>query len=291
VKSDKVKSCYLDTNAIRYLFRLSDWSPQQLADVRRRLLHGSRTGRVVVLGSLAIFEELASLAEHGRRYRSRAAYAWNLLGKRVLADPRELLQREIRLRRPLRGSERFITPTLRRNLAEALKDRALMQNVSRDVRQWAHQLYKERPQVREKARARIKAALTPRETVQGAYRRWFREHPSEVDDWARDFMRAQRETLGLGHDEADWPNPRSIPSLWSFFAFATARIYLVDGEGRAIKRGDPQDIFHYTAAAYADVLVTDDGPMRETCGLIPTTRFELQWFEEFVRDTLGVRKW
>ncbi len=285
------RSFYLDTNVIRYLFRCTSWCPEQLADVRHRLLHRSRNGSVIVLGSLAILQELASLAKKGRRHGSVMSYVWRLFGKSILADPRELLQREIRLRRPLKGSERFIEAALRRNLGEKLGDRNFMLSVSAEAREWAQRLYRERAELRDQSRARIAAALVGGDTVQGAYRKWSREHATEVDDWVRDYLRAERDHLGLGAAEEDWPNVHTIPSLWGFFAFYMARIYLVDGQNREIGKGDPMDIFHYAAAMYADVLVTDDGGLREACGAIETTPFKLQSFEGFVRETLDVRRW
>ena len=50
------------------------------------------------------------------------------------------------------------------------------------------------------------------------------------------------------------------------------------------------DPYHYAAACYTDLLVTDDGAFRSTCELIPNPWLRIVSFEEFVAKYLGVAK-
>jgi hypothetical protein len=113
-------------------------------------------------------------------------------------------------------------------------------------------------------------------------REWWRNVEVEVEDWCRDYMRADQEELGLPASEQSWPDPVSIPSLWNYFSFRLARIYLTAGEGRRIDSSDVYDAEHYAAGSYFDLLVTDDGRFRQTCKLIRSLPFEMVTFEQFL---------
>ena len=81
--------------------------------------------------------------------------------------------------------------------------------------------------------------------------------------------------------EDDWPNPQHVPSVWHKFAFYLARIKQTVGEGRGWKPSDFCDADHYVHASYVDLFVTEDGPFRETCGIIPDPPFQIESFHNF----------
>jgi len=54
------------------------------------------------------------------------------------------------------------------------------------------------------------------------FRKWWEE--IDVGDWCGNYLRDSRTELGLSESEADWPQAKSIPSLWHFYSYRLARI-------------------------------------------------------------------
>lgn len=142
--------------------------------------------------------------------------------------------------------------------------------------------------LREQTRAHLKGVLRTGDNVPIVLRDWWSRHRENIKDWARDHFRDRRHELELPDDETVWPAFENLSALWNGYSFAMALIYLNVGENRAIRASDDVDRHHYVAASYTDVLVTDDDDFRRTCEMIPTTSFQIQSFDEFVRQHLGV---
>lgn len=83
-------------------------------------------------------------------------------------------------------------------------------------------------------------------------------------------------------------HPRVRSSALGTIAFQLARIALTVGDNRRIRGADLWDAIHYADAVYADLMVTDDKGFRETCAAVPRCPFDIETFEEFVTERLGV---
>lgn len=106
-----------------------------------------------------------------------------------------------------------------------------------------------------------------------------KEH--HVQEWVRDYLRDNKAKLNLPDDESKWPTPDDLPALRNIYAFSLARIRFTVGDGRKIKPSDSYDVAHYSYAAYADLLVTTDGPFREICDLIRRADLIVESLDEF----------
>ena len=96
-----------------------------------------------------------------------------------------------------------------------------------------------------------------------------------------DYFVRSRERLGLSEDRDTWPQPRAVQTAWAIHAYHMARIVMNVGLLRTIGDGDAHDAHHYASACYADILVTEDGPCRETLQLIPNSPVTVLSFGDF----------
>lgn len=67
-------------------------------------------------------------------------------------------------------------------------------------------------------------------------------------------MKVDQAQVGLPRDEAFWPNPKALPSVWARAAHQVMYAYLSTRDQRKPKPNDFHDWCHYIAAVHADEL-------------------------------------
>lgn len=101
---------YFDTNAFRDLFR--DKQPAREAYLRLALRRAVRLRRIRVITSVVTIEELGAIARSDwLRYGRVTAFVFSVIRGGLLTSNIELLTRELRRGRRLRGPERFVSPS------------------------------------------------------------------------------------------------------------------------------------------------------------------------------------
>lgn len=277
---------YLDTNAASNLFR-----PGAADDVRVRaaelLLDDARGGRSPIVFSVAILDELAAVAKHDRGLFDRiTGFLW--LGEtHLLRSTYDLAHLEVAARRRLVDRERFESRDIRRDVRRWYGQSAFLAERAADVRRQTEEFKREEEARRADVRRQVAASPQIRRSIAVESRDWWTTAEQRIDEWVRESWAADAKDYGLPPDAESWPQPSSIPTVWGMFAFKMARMHLNIGENRRVDGSDFHDAHHYVAASYAEVLVTDDARFRQTCELIPTTRFQVIGLEEFVRGVVS----
>ena len=278
---------YFDTNAITYFFRWQGFSSEELNTSRVSLGRAVRDGRIRVLGSQYLLEELARVTyTEPDFYRELHEFFWNVVGPFVLLPSQEAVIAEARLGRPLDANERFDLWTAIQQVKRVTRDiqfaKTLGDVVYKKVKQSKLDSEARRQQIVTKLTAQFK-----NQSVAEATRTWWDIAEAQIQNWVADYLRNSREFLGLPDDSAAWPSERDLRTAWQMHAFMMARIVLTVGLRRRIAEGDDYDAHHFASACYGQLLVTDDGAFRETCDLVPNRVLTLERFDEFVKNRLS----
>ena len=103
-------------------------------------------------------------------------------------------------------------------------------------------------------------------------------------DWCADAVRDLR-------GDADTPSDsRQLPSIWNYWGYGLARMYLVGVEAEGPRRIDPNDLMdrdHYADAAYSSVLVTDDRKLHKIVRKSPAPRTQVQHLGEWALQVVS----
>jgi hypothetical protein len=277
-----VTNIYLDTNAVNYLFGYSNWAPDHLKAVRRALAGACGDGRLAVVVSLGLAEELAGLQRTDPiRYGRMVKFVYDLAGWRILLPLPERMKGEVVTRAKLGGRAPFLSTELRAQLRRSMTQPSFAQEA-------AYEVHAQRTSFEEHQRAKrteVRKKLGPKWAAHT--RDWWQDALPLIDLWTSDDMAASP-GLNLPGDRMLWPRPVEVPSAWHAKAYQMARIALTVGENRRIQGSDLWDAIHYADAIYADVMVTDDGPFVETCNAIPAKPFAIESFRAFAEQRLGV---
>jgi predicted nucleic acid-binding protein len=273
---------YLETNSISDLFRHGS---DHEADLRRRLKRAIRARRLRVLTSVWTVEELTGMARsEPEKYKRAIRFVFDAAGPSVIMPTSDLTAAELRRGRALQGTERFVPWAA----LAAYKRGSLQLDVAARIG----------AEVGERKDASVRAGKAMREAVwqklgavapdaRAGAREWAAAREVWTQTWSRDLLRLELERLGMDPGlAADYPLER-VPSIVRFVAFNLARLARYAGDGRTIERGDDADTHHYTAASYADLFVTSDVRLTETCALIPHG-VATSTFEGFVGTYLGL---
>lgn len=264
---------YLDTNAANYLYQREGWPAETLRAVRRALAHECEAGRVELIISTSTLEELAGLGrQEMARYVRTAKFLLDLAGPRHLLPVNERIKAEVVARGFLTGASRFIAASRRRELRSHIMGNVFVDEISdavhRDIVAFDNDM--------EAKRASIRGRLGDDWSANTA--RWWDSALPQIDDWTNDYLKASAGVLSLPTDQADWPQPRQVPTAWFSHAYYMARIALNVGQNRRINGSDRYDHAHYTNATYADGMVTDDRAFLETYNAIPLKPFSVESF-------------
>ena len=273
---------YFDTNGASYLYGRPGWTREQLADVRRALARECENGRIDLITSTSLVEELTGIGTGDpRRYVRTTRFVLDLAGRNFLLPHNQRIRAEVISGGHLVGRTEVWSSSKRRELRSHIMGSKFAQDVADGVRQHADRYAQESEQRREE----IRRKLGPDSSTAAA--RWWDSALTQIDDWTLDYMRASKAVLGLPDDETTWPQPRKGPTAWHTHAYYMARIALNVGQNRRVSGSDVYDQRHYANAAYADLMVTDDRAFVETYNAIPDRPFALESFAAFA-ERLGV---
>jgi hypothetical protein len=273
---------YLDTNAINYLYLHPAYADQELALVRRKLM-SRHTGGFALATSPTVLQELVPLRFQDQRLFDRISSELpELVGPRVYDHTNHLVRAELRRCGRLADSEWHLTRHARRAVWSLFRRAEVARAVAAQTVRENEEFRRDEEDHRERVRKLYEARRISREL-----RAWWSDAQSFVEDWVKGFIRgAGRADLPRSVDP-ETIEPTSIPSLWNFYAYRMARIYLNVGENRRIKSSDLLDAHHFVAASYAGRLVTDDRGLRETIESIPDEHLCVLSFRDFVESILA----
>ncbi len=262
------------------------------AQLRRDLRASARSRRSVYVTSGWAIEELATLAEHDPQlYRRIVRFLLELCGDQLVDDPPSLAERELRIGRPLRGSERMIPrdtyPAYRRAALDPAIARKISEETRREKREGKVELTAMREtiwkQLAELSRDDPRAKGDPK----AATLAWFAEVDRWLDEWSRNSLAAILKGLGRDPEAAQTYPLERVPTVVNIVAGMLARVAWNAGHGRRIDESDDVDTWHYVAACYADVFVSSDRRLAEIIDLLPHPRVRLVSLAEFAREHLG----
>lgn len=271
---------YLDTSAFSSLWGHRAFSDRELLRLRRRMTSPLFLRRPSLCIGVALLDELSHAHEKGPVAVSRLREQVELLQScrpTMALAPDDAILAEIHGGSPLAEYWR-IEELLNRVVddpAIVAAERAMMR---RRMRSWYD---------REVSRKDGLLKQFAQNEVGPATARWGRTLAEHVDDWARDELRKMVRRWKLPSNEASWPAPSSIPTLWNLMGFKLARLSLVHRDGRAIRENDLIDRDHWGFAAHTDVFVSEDRIHREITSLCPPPRPKVTDFETWARDLLA----
>ncbi len=271
---------YLDTNAVGNLIDQKGWKgPEPLQEVRDRLVERIRSHQFEVVTSAWVVLELTGISwRSSEEYQQGMSLLWDLAGSNWLLDTDHLAREEVAVGRKLRGFEPFETWKNWCKARRVSMELSSAEEIAQDVRMQVDRIKREEESLRGWILHQLQWDGTSRHKV----KEWCAE--TQIAESVNEHLRSSSAMLGLPDDRSKWPEPRSIPTLWNFYEYKMARIYLNYGQGRRIDASDMYDIHHYAAAGYADIMVSDDGGFQETCNSIPGKPFELVNLENFIRS-------
>jgi len=273
---------YLETNAVSEFFRTGS---DREGELRKRMKRAVQQRRIRLLTSVWTIEELTGMARaEPEKYKRAIRFVFDVAGPAVVMTSKDLTDAELRRGRALRTTERFVPPGTLSTIRQAALRLDFAVRVGADVAEQKDVSVRAGKKMREAVWEKLgEVAPDPR----AAAREWGAVREVWTQTWSRDLLRVEFASRGMDPALATDYELERVPSVVAFVAFNLARLARYAGEGRKIERGDDADAQHYTAASYADVFVTSDGRLTETCSLIPggvTTAT----FEGFVGTYLGL---
>lgn len=247
---------FLDNNAVSTLVS------RHYRDAGSSLIAKAIAGRIEVVSSLPLLQEVMRTHDvHGERYRRMRNFLFSVTRHCWLWPLNERADREAVAGGPLVGPGRFLGPTRIAELERISMDAAGLSRINevthRDGNQYKKDHERAKTHVLDEVRKRY-----PNEKPGQIVRKWWRRRARRVDSFTRRILR----------DEDPRPAPRSVPSVWHFVAYRLALVVQHLSEGHAAKASDYYDAEHYSAASYADILVTDDTGFRRTVSQCPLER-------------------
>lgn len=280
---------YLDTNAVNYFDEHPAWSSERLAAARDGLRQRVQSGDIGVFVSYPLLEEVLGLLDfNSEKYFRVMGFLLDVSQFNLLLSTDELGEAEVKNGSLRGGNDRLEWFGRAVTVRRALRKGHDLEAIPRLTQAAFAQFEADENQRRDSVRARL-AEVTEERPIDET-RRWWRNAEAQIDDWVSDHMASNRERLGLPEDRTSWPTPSGLQSIWRYYAYRMARIYLNVGENRRVRGTDSYDAHHYAAASSMDIMVTDDGDLRATCAAIPHQPFRLLTFEEFVVNELGIAR-
>jgi hypothetical protein len=282
---------YLDTNAWSDLFRRTDLEREDR--LRRALVASAHDGRYRYVTSGWAIEELGGLAEHDwPKYREMVTFVLDLIGGGLILQSGDLVDRELRVGRPLRGAERFFSIGEVADWHKATEQPDAVRAASAETRARKRASVLDGRARRESSIAKLEDLIRgdPNATARdgsAATREWYAEAPTWIEEWGRDVLAGR--LVGIGRDAAEattYPLDQ-VPTVRNVVAQMVARIAWNVGHGRRIDEGDDADTQHYAAACYADIFVCGDVNLGEIIALIPDAGVAPMRLRDFAQAHLG----
>lgn len=273
---------YLDTNVFSRLGDTERTDPE----IPRRIAGLVRSGECEIIGAREVIEEFAGMATTKPcRFAQSLAVFWSLVGENVLRGRKRLLMQEIRKGCMLSRSQAFLDANAVNQIRSYPMDRLdVWRAIAEEVRgQGSHFTCGMHDSA-----GRLQELMLETDTAKTV-----RQLASRVDigqenirDWFHDVAVSNREAFGLPKDEAYWPNVGRLPCVRAFVSImlALTKKHHMANKHR-YREADQHDVTHYTNAAMAGCLVTDDRSLRDTCQLISWRAYPVIDTSEFLETT------
>lgn len=277
---------YFDTNAWSDLFRRKDLAGEER--LRRELVNSALAARYRYVTSGWAIEEIGGIAKSNwSKYRQVVTFILGLVGGGLILQTGDLVDRELRAGRRLRGDERFFSkqeiadwhevtqqPKAVRDSYEELHDRKRASVIDGRGR-------------RESVRAKLEDVIRadPNATARDASAatlEWHANGRQWIEAWSRDALKDRLRRLGRDPAEAATYPLERVPTITNVVAQMLARVAWYVGHSRRIDQGDDPDTHHYAAACYADLFVCSDDGLAHVIALIPDPHARPITFEDFV---------
>lgn len=264
---------YLDTNAWSDLFRRTDVDRE--SRLRQDLVASARAGQYRYVTSGWAIEELGGIAQHDwPKYLEVVTFALELIGGKLILQTGDLVERELRAGRPLRGDERFFSMQEMADWRRVTQQPDAVRDASAEFRARAQASMIDGRARREDAHAKLAELIRndPNATARdpsAATLEWHAKLPTWIEGWSRDALANRLRKIGRDPAEAQTYALDRVPTVRNMVAQMLARIAWNVGHGRRIDEGDDADTHHYAAACYAGIFVCSDSRLAEIVALIP----------------------
>ena len=183
-------SVYLDTNAASYLFERRGWSVDRLSALRRTLARACDSGRVALVTSMGLAEELVGIRRIDRaRFVRTVKFVYDLAGWRILLPLPKRMEGEVVARTKLSGRAPFLRSAMRKRFRQSLMNPDFTQEVDSAVRSEMAAFLASQTARRKEVRTK----LGPKWAAHT--RGWWREAVPLVDLWTYNDLRASRDAV------------------------------------------------------------------------------------------------
>jgi hypothetical protein len=269
VSHGRARRVSFDANAWSDLLRGGALERAALLALRRSV----RAKQLEVSVCWPLILELAGTYKHDPAFWRRSLRELRRVGNgRILRDPHSRIDLETTAGRSLRRRERLQTSKECSTFFGHV--------LAEDVREGDNDLRKHKAAyaAREaESQATVRREFGTRERARWI-EEWKRDPSGIVRDWCNDAM---EEVVGR---KADFPDAQRLPTLWQYWGYGLARVYLVGVEAEGPRRIDANDLLdrdHYADSAYSTVLVTDDRKLTDIASRCPSPKPRLQRLREW----------
>jgi hypothetical protein len=219
------------------------------------------------------------------KYTSVMNFLWEIAQTNLLLPTEDLARTEVLKGGSLKGNERLELWTKTVTIYhECLREQSIC-NIPQQTYEQLMQFEKEEKAARDK----IKMDFGVKQSS-FHLSNWWKKPETRIDEWVTEYLEKNAIRLNLCAERRNWPHPQAFESIWRFHAYKMARIYLNVRENRRIQGSDLFDAHHYVAASYTNIMVCNDGDLRDTFEIIPKKSFILETFEEFLCNRLDIDK-
>lgn len=234
---------------------------------RDTLRRAHRAGRVSVVGSVDLYEELTGGALGDPvKCQQRLELFLDLVGSRILRPLHQRQTMEVSHGGQLPVRKRYLSAPERAVLSRIAGRPHQLRSVAEEAAMEKKRYAAEQEDLRVKVRLAMEEAGLNL-TFQN-YRYWY-ETSGQFEDWVESGIAA-----GVERGQYELPDDvtfdyRRFPSTWLFTTYQLARIVFTVGGLRKILGSDLADAHHVAGGAYYNVLVTDDKALRAATALMP----------------------
>lgn len=271
-----------DNTTINYLIDKPGMSGHELDNLRNQLVDQVRDGKIAVIGSLSLLEEIMGTAAKDKtKYRQMVTLFWELVGGRVLKPWNTRMHEEVKNGYRLPETDLYLDSDTLRKIHDLMKNYNEVQAVSDEVYK-TKQSYLNGTNL---ASSAILARLhdhTPQE-IRESFQEWFQYFPQIIEKWAVDIWAIISRELGGVQSPGGMPsNWKNLLTLYAFLSYTLTKIYERFHLGYTDHPGDVYDMQHFVDATTADYLVTNDARFTETYHHVPVRFFKVIDFDQLI---------
>ena len=273
----KRRVTYLDTNAVSDLSRWRERATHiEGVEAVRRDLCSCAAKRTIALGQW-VFSEMAGFESGDRRtnFLSDLAFVEEVQFLHVFRSSGDMMQREV----VAFFNGDHVDPVISKVLPATIEDPTLWAEERRQLAE----LKDEYLRWEDGAEQRIDEWHPDREDrARKLAAEWEQDAHGIVARWVKNQMRENRESLGLPAEEALWPAPERLPTLWCNWAYRITRdvrkdvsLHSKQRRGSERRGSHAVDWCHFMTSAHAHEFVTSDDNFLEIAMAAPGPKPEI----------------